>query len=161
MEKFKLPRLEKKKLKKQFWLYPADEKGNSLMAQPHKIKKDYDAMKAGIVKNLMERKSPEEKAKRKQEYEKLNEEIYLSDEELRTYVDDIFHKDYRNSSFNILIEAKNHKKGKKGYFHFINAYQKHLQDGSFGNICCMSVDLAKDLMKSTKPKRKKKKRYNS
>lgn len=37
-ELIKLSRLEKKKLKKEIWLYPADEKGNLLMVQSEKYK---------------------------------------------------------------------------------------------------------------------------
>lgn len=59
MKKFKLPRLEKKKLKKELWLYPADENGDSLMAFPSRNQADYEAMKKGIVKRIFDRKSPE------------------------------------------------------------------------------------------------------
>ena len=161
MEKFKLPRLEKKKLAKQMWFYPADEEGNSLMAFPHKYKKDYDAMNEGIVQNIFDRNTPEEKEKLKRENEELNKEIYISDEELRQYVDDIFAKAYRNSSYTILLEAKNHSKAKIGYFNFVNSYQKNLKEDSFGNICCLAVDYAKQLLKTPMSKNKKHKRRNS
>jgi hypothetical protein len=160
MDTFKLPRLEKKKLRKQMWFYPADEKGNSLVAFPHKYKEDYDAMNQGIVQDIFGRKTPEEKEKRRKTHEKLDEEIYVSDEELRQYVDDIFAKTYRNSSYNILLEAKNHSKAKIGYFNFVNSYQKHLTEEGFGNICCMSVDYAKQLLKIPRSKNKKHKRHN-
>lgn len=161
MYKFKLPRLEKKKLRKQMWFYPADEKGNSLMALPHKYKADYDAMNQGIVQNIFDRKTPEEKEKQIKENEELNNEIYVSDEELRQYVDDIFAKAYRNSSYNILLEAKSHSKAKIGYFNFVNSYQKNLKEDSFGNICCLAVDYAKQLLKTPRSKNKKHKRRNS
>ena len=115
MDKFKLPRLEKKKLRKQMWFYPADEKGNSLVAFPHKYKADYDAMNQGIVQDLFGRETPEEKENRKKEHEELDNEIYVSDDELRKYVNDIFAKEYRNSSYNILLEAKS-LKGKNRIF---------------------------------------------
>ncbi len=51
MQKFRLPRKIKKKLKRQLWLYPADEKGNSLMAWPQKSQIDYTAIKEGTVRN--------------------------------------------------------------------------------------------------------------
>lgn len=161
MDKFKLPRLEKKKLRKQIWFYPADEKGNSLVAFPHKYKADYDAMNQGIVQDLFGRQTPEEKENRKKEHEELDNEIYVSDEELRKYVDDIFAKEYRNSSYNTLLEAKKNSKAKIGYFNFINSYQKYLEENSFGNVCCMAVDYAKQLLKTSRSKNKKHKRHNS
>jgi hypothetical protein len=52
MKNFRLPRKEKKSLKREFWLYPADEKGNSLMALPNRIQEDYEAMKIGDFTKL-------------------------------------------------------------------------------------------------------------
>lgn len=160
MDTFKLPRLEKKKLRKQIWFYPADENGNSLVAFPHKYKKDYDAMKKGIVQDIFARRTPEEKENRRREHKELNNEIYVSDDELRQYVDDIFAKEYRNFSYNILLEAKNHSKAKIGYFNFVNSYNKYLTENSFGNVCCMAVDYAKQLLKTPRSKNKKHKRHN-
>ena len=145
--KFRLPRKVKKKLKTELWLYPADQKGNRLMAFPYKKQEDYLAMKKGIVKSLFGWGSPEEKEESKIEFKALDNEIYISDEQLKKYVDDIFAEKYRNSSYRILLEAKNHPKAKKGYFNFVNAYHKNLEESSFGNICCMAVDSAKELLK--------------
>ena len=50
--KFRLPRKIKRELKKGLWLYPADEKGNSLMAWPTRYEKDYLAYKEGIVRDI-------------------------------------------------------------------------------------------------------------
>ncbi|QOW11400.1 hypothetical protein Q73A0000_14035 [Kaistella flava (ex Peng et al. 2021)] len=72
------------------WFYPADEKGNSLVAFPHRSKVDYDAMKEGIVQNIFDRRNPEENERRKKEMQELDFEIYVSDDLLRDYVDDIF-----------------------------------------------------------------------
>ena len=80
---------------------------------------------------------------------------------MRQYVDDIFAKAYRNSSYTILLEAKNHSKAKIGYFNFVNSYQKNLKEDSFGNICCLAVDYAKQLLKTPMSKNKKPKRRNS
>ena len=41
MSTVKLPRKLKKKLKKGLWLYPADEKGNNLMATSSRDEKDF------------------------------------------------------------------------------------------------------------------------
>ncbi len=54
MKAFRLPRKTKKKLKGTIWLYPADERGNSLMAWPTRLQKEYDAVKKGIVRDIME-----------------------------------------------------------------------------------------------------------
>ena len=54
MKQFRLPRKIKKSLKGNLWLYPADEKGNSLIAHPTNSQEDYLAIKQGIVKNLLE-----------------------------------------------------------------------------------------------------------
>lgn len=78
----KLPRSEKKKLSKQMWFYPADEKGNSLAAFPHKYKEDYEAMQQGIVQNILDKNTPEKRESRKRENKELDNEIYVSDEEL-------------------------------------------------------------------------------
>ena len=155
-DKFRLPRKLKKRLRKGFWLYPPDEDGNSQMAFPYKYREDYEGFKKGIVTSFFN-KSKEEKQKSKEELDALNNEIFVSDEKLKEYVNDIFAKQYRLISYNILLQSKNHPKAQKGYFNFINAYHKHFEDSSLGNICCLSVDLARDLLKP-KPKNKKKRR---
>lgn len=160
MKIIKLPRIEKKRLKKGFWLYPKDKNNCRRMAFPHRYEEDYFAMKQGILTNLKD-KTEDEIEQRRKEREELDREIYVDDRELLEYVEDVFHKDYVFSSYNILREAKEHKKAKIGYFNFINAYHKSKEVDSFTNVCCMAVDFAKDLMKSTKLKRKKRKRYNS
>ncbi len=152
---FRLPRKIKKKLKKNIWLYPADKNGNSLMAWPTYSQKDYNALKQGMVKDIM---ADSTKAKRKQEKKILDKEIIVSDEQLKSYVDHLFAKEFRNSSYLTLIEAKNTPRAKVAYYNFINAY--HLtQNGeeSYENICFLSVDNAKDLLKKEKRKRKRNK----
>lgn len=151
MKRFRLPRKIKKSLNGHIWLYPADEKGNSLMAHPTISQEDYTAIKQNIVKNLFDRKNTREE--RKEQRAKLNREIIVSDEELRNYIDDIIRKDLRNSSYNTLIEAKNNPKSIIAYYNFINAYHLFEKgEDSFGNICCLSIDLAKDLLKAKKTK---------
>ncbi len=153
MEKFRLPRKTKKSLKGNLWLYPADEKGNSLMAHPTIYQKDYSALKKGIVRNIIDPKNS--RARRKAFSEKLNEENYITDEELKNYVDDIIREDLRNSSYNTLIKAKGHPKAVKACFNFVNAYQIFNDgNGSYGNICCLAIDSAKELLKERKKKKK-------
>ena len=149
MDKFRLPRKTKKSLKKTMWLYPPDEKGNSLMAWPAKSQEDYTAVKKGIA-----RKFPDStKAKRKKFIDELDKEIFVGDQVLRTYVDHIIRKDLRNSSYITLIEAKNNPNAVKAYFNFVNAYQLFEKGKeSYGNICCLAIDSAKELLKSKKKK---------
>jgi hypothetical protein len=149
MDKFRLPRKTKKSLKKTMWLYPPDEKGNSLMARPTKSQKDYTALIEGVVRKFPART----KAERKKFIAELDKEIFVDDKVLKTYVDDILREDLRSSSYRTLIEAKNNPKAIKAYFNFVNAYQIFEKGkDSYGNICCMAIDSAKELLK---PKKKK------
>ena len=146
---FRLPRKVKKKLKGNLWLYPADEKGNSLMASPTRSQKDFTSVKEGVVRNLMDPKNA--KAKRKAFREKMNKENVVSDEKLQLYVNDIFREDIRRSAFNTLIAAKNNPKAIIAYYNFVNAYQlNEAGEDSYGNICCMALDRAEDLLKKRK-----------
>ncbi len=146
MQKFRLPRKIKKKLKGKLWLYPADEKGHSLMAWPRELQADYTAIKQGLVRNLMDGRNT--KAKRKEERKKLDKEIIVTDEELTIFVAEIFAEEYRESSYDILIRAKTHPNAIVAYYNFINAYKLNKQgEESYSNICCLAVDEAKDLLK--------------
>ena len=145
MANFRLPRKIKKILRKSLWLYPADKKGNSLMASPCSIQEDYTALKQGVVRAL----ARTSRKKRKEFRAILNKEIFVSNEELKVYVDDILAEEFRISSYNILLEAKKNKKAVVAYFNFVNAYKFYQQGkSSYGNICCMSIDYAKDLLKT-------------
>lgn len=146
MKKFKIPRKTKKFLKKGLWLYPADEKGNSLMGFPTKDERDFKAYKSGVLKNLLDQQDT--KQQRKAFWQKLNKEVTVSNETLQSYVNDVFRKEFQNASYDILIEAKKHPKSIKAYYNFINAYQLEQKgEGSYGNICCLAVDNAKKLIK--------------
>lgn len=154
MKEFRLPRKTKKYLKSNFWLYPADKNGCSLMASPARRQKDFLAFKSGILRNILDRVS--NKANRLEKREKLDKEIFITDEELRAYVDEIFEEEYRNSSFNTLTRAKNSTKAVTAYYNFINAYQLYENgEDSYGNVCCMSVDHARELLRNKKYKSKK------
>ena len=51
--KFRIPRKLKKKLKKDFWLYPMDPiEKNYLVADPEGNQEDYDAYKRGELSGL-------------------------------------------------------------------------------------------------------------
>ncbi len=145
MNKFRLPRKVKGKLRGNIWLYPADEKGNSIMAFPRKSQEDYNAVKNGVARDIMYRENP--KAEKKAYREKMNKETTVTDEELRTFVDNIFAERFRTSSYNTLIKAKNNPKAVVAYYNFINAYKLSKKDDSYGNVCCMAVDKAKELLK--------------
>lgn len=145
-KQFRLPRKVKKNLKRNFWLYPADKKGNSLMAFPDKYEEDYIAMKNGILRNLMDRKNA--KAKRKAYREKMDKENIVTKENLRLYVNDIFREDIRKSAYNTLIAAQKNPNAIIAYYNFVNAYQLYeAGDDSYGNICCLSLDHAEELLR--------------
>jgi hypothetical protein len=146
MEKYRIPRKIKKKFKGNIWLYPADEKGNSLVASPKRSQEDYNAVKNGIAKPMVDFKRIKEN--RAAYKEKMDAEIFVDDSDLKNYVDEIFAEQYRFSSYNTLIRAKNNPKAIITYYNFINAYNLYKNgEESFGNICCASVDYAKDLLK--------------
>ncbi len=119
MEKFRLPRRLKKRLEKGLWFYPSDENGVSLMANPHRSKKDFQAYKTGILENLIDKSNLR---KRRKEYRhEINKEVTVPGEELKKYMDDIFRKDLRRSSYETLISAKNSASAIIPYYNFINA----------------------------------------
>jgi len=147
MDKFRLPRKIKKRIKKTMFLYPPDKDGSSIMAFPTRSEEDYAALKKGIIK-----KFPDiTKAERKKRNDRLDNEIFVDDQTLRTYVDDIIREDLRNASYSTLVQAKNSTKAINAYFNFVNAYHFYKKgEESFGNICCMAIDKAKELLRSSK-----------
>jgi hypothetical protein len=143
MKTFRLPRKTKKRLRG-LWLYPADEKGNSLMASPKRNQEDYTAVKEGKLRDI----SAGSRKRSKQLYAELSVEVDVSNEKLKEYVDDIFRKDLRISAYSTFLKAKTHPKAVRGYYHFVNAYHKHLVDErSWGNTCCFALDTAHELLK--------------
>ena len=146
MKKFRLPRKIKKSLKGKFWLYPADSKGNLQMAFPDESQEDYTALKQGIVKDMMQEEN--RKTRKEQEQIDLDKEVIVSDEILKSYVDSIIRKDLRTSFYSTLLRAKNNPKAIVAYYNFVNAYQLVEQgEDSYGNICCLAVDRAIELLK--------------
>lgn len=121
------------------------------MAFPDRSQEDYTALKNGIVKNLID--TGNAKARRKTFREKLNREVTVSDEELKRYVDDVIREDLRTSSYDTLVAARHNPKAVIAYYNFVNAYQLYEKgEESYGNICCMSLDRAKELLKKKKKK---------
>ena len=146
MKHFRLPRKTKKSLKGKLWLYPADREDNSLMAHPATYQEDYTAFNQGEVSQFPDPKNAS--ARRKELRNKLDREITIPDTRLRTYVDAVFREDFRNSSYQILLKAKQNPMARRAYYHFINAYRLlERGDTSFGSICCLSVDRAEELLK--------------
>ena len=144
-KKFKIPRKLKKKLKKTIWLYPSVN-GGSLMAEPATNQKDFLAWKKGEIRDILENIHSK---KHRQEYkEKMNKEIYVEDEVLKEYVDEIFAEKYRYNSLETLLKVKEKEHLRIYYFQFINAYNlyKAGQD-SYSNTCCQVVDFAKENLK--------------
>jgi len=142
MEKIKIPRKLKKKLKKTIWLYSPNQDGSSVMGSPAVDEKDFIAWKNGELRDIL---SNVRSKKHRQEYsEWINKEIYVSDEVLKEYVNNIFAEKYRNESFEILLKVKDKEHLKKYYFQFINAYNK---EEDYSNTCCQIVDFAKENLK--------------
>lgn len=55
MIKFRIPRKQKKKIRKGLYLYPLDLKDNTyLSAFPKKNQEDYNAFKKGILTNVLD-----------------------------------------------------------------------------------------------------------
>ena len=159
MKKFRLPRKTKKKLSNGFWLYPAAEDGSSQMAFPKKSQEDYTAIKNGIVEDHFRKKG--RAAERKERMKQLKAPIEVSDETLKSYIDNMIRTDLRTSSYNTLIAAKNHPVARVAYYEFVNAYHWNQEgDEDFGNTCCMAIDYAQALLKKhRKPKRYKSKKW--
>ena len=143
MEKFRLPRKIKKRLKRKIYSYPLDKETNGyLIGFPSKSQEDYNAFKKGVLTPMLpSRKVLKERSRAL--FEKLDKELYVTDKELKKYIDEVIREDLRASYFNILSKAKNHPKAKKAYFNFINAYNLNML-----NICCMTIDSAKKLLKN-------------
>jgi len=141
--KFRLPRKTKKFLNKELYLYPPDKDGFSLSGDPGRSQKDYNAYKRNELRLLFvsTRKS------RREYREKLFSEVSMSNEELKVAVFTIFAKPFQKISYDILIKAKEHKKAKKYYYGFVNAYNLTQTGDDYANTCCMNVDSAKKEMK--------------
>ena len=147
-EKIKIPRNMKTKLKKKIWLYPADQDGGFLVATPESNNTDFIAYKKGILTTL----SPKKNKKEREQYRELmDSEVYVDDNILRGYVDDIFAAEFRNKSYDTLLKVKDDNTKNIAYFNFINAYNLY-QNGekSYGNVCCMAIDYAEYLLKKKK-----------
>jgi len=57
-------------------------------------------------------------------------------------------KDIRRSSYETLLAAKKHPKAVVAYYQFINAYLLSEEvGGDHGNICCMAIDRARELLR--------------
>ena len=54
MNGFRLPRKTKKKIRKNFYLYPKDEKDCYPVAFPRESQEDYNAFKKGILTNILD-----------------------------------------------------------------------------------------------------------
>lgn len=154
--KFRIPRKEKKKINKlMFLLYPADEHGNSLMADPLKIEEDYIAFKEGIVKPMINYTKADLKQKLIAWGEKFNSPIEISDEELLEAVNNIFAKEYRDKAYKTFLKAKTHNIAIKDYYNFVNAWKHTLSGDDCSGTACMTLDSAEDNLKRSKPRNKK------
>lgn len=116
------------------------------MAQPTKVQEDYNAWKSGVLRNFLDRKKSSESSKKM--FEILNAEVSITGKELKEYIDDIFGEDIRSMAYRTFTRAKESKSAIKSYYQFINAYQMYKEgDDSYGNICCLTLDSAEELLR--------------
>jgi hypothetical protein len=146
MKKFRLPRKEKKSFKRKYLLYAADKEGNSLIAEPTRLQKDYDAWKDGILRDFLGREKGKDDGREK--FRKLDLEVSIPEEQLKEYVDGVFREDLRSFAYRTFIRAKKSKTAIKAYYNFVNAYQIFEKGkDSYGNICCLALDSAETLLR--------------
>lgn len=148
MSKFRIPRKEKKKFKRGFFLYPSDEEGNSLMGFPKRNQKDYTAFKQGILKDRFKKTKAERKQASIEWNIKYNTPAEMTDKELLNAVNDAFAEEYREKAYNLLLKSKSHPIAVTDYYTFVNAY--NLNESS---ICCMTMDSAEDNLMRSKPRK--------
>ena len=116
------------------------------MAQPTRSQEDFNAWKSGVLRDFFNHKKTSEG--RKKMFEILNAEISISDKELKEYIDDIFREDIRSMAYRTFLRAKESKRAIKSYYQFINAYQLYKNgEDSYGNICCLTLDSAEELLR--------------
>ena len=150
MKKFRISRKEKKKLKRGFFLYPPDEKGNSTMGFPKRNQEDYTAYKQGVLVDRFKTTKAERK-RRSIEFDKTYRvPIEISDKELLKAVNEVFAKEYREKAYKIFKRAKTHQVAIEDYHIFVNAYNLDKT-----NLCCLSMDSAEDNLMRSKPKKLK------
>ena len=125
------------------------------MAHPERSQEDYDALKQGVVQNFLSKERI--KAGIEERRKKLDQEIIIPDQQLKDYVDNVIREDLRWSSYDTLIRAKSNPEARIAYYNFINAYRLMEQgEDSYGNICCMAIDLAKERLKEARLRKRKK-----
>jgi hypothetical protein len=150
MKKFRIPRKIKKHLNG-FFLYPSDEKGNSLMGNPTKYQENYTDYKKGILKDRFKKTKAQEKEDSIKWDQTYRAPIEITEEELLKAVNTVFGEEYRENAFKIFKMAKSHLVAYIDYYTFVNAYK--LKDYS---VSCMSLDSAEDNLRRSKPSLKKK-----
>ena len=116
------------------------------MAFPIRSQKDYNALRKGKVRNIFDK--ARSRARKQELSEKIDKETVVSNEELKRYVDETFREDLRMSAYKTLLAAKDNPRAVIAYYNFVNAFQlDESGEKSYGNICCMALDLAKVLLK--------------
>jgi len=116
------------------------------MAHPTRSQDDYDALKKGMLRNLVDPVKRKEGAKK--QAAKIDPEILIPDEKLKMYVDDIFREDIRSDALRTLIRAKNSATATKAYYNFVNAYHLYQKgEHGYGNICCLALERAESLLR--------------
>jgi len=153
MNKFRIPRKLKKQLNKGMWLYPKDEIGY-LGANPAEDKTDFEAYKRGELSEMFD--NDEEDKRLDKIYDDFKMEVHISDSLLKEYIEKLCAKQFVNSSYTTLLEAKKHKNTITYYYEFINAYQ--YKESDFSNIACITIDMAEKHLKQITFRKSEKRR---
>jgi len=151
-KKFRIPRKIKKRINTIF-LYPPDERGSSLMASIKNSQEDYTAYKQNILRPLVSKTKAQIK-EINERYKIFDVPTYLTDDDLKFAITEIFGEEFRDSAYSILSRSKNHDVAKVAYYNFVNAYNMTKAGGDESTMCCMSLDLAEENLQRSKPRNK-------
>lgn len=133
IKKFRLPRKIKKKISHKIFLYPKDSREGMLMACPLFNQEDYDAVRKGIAKDILNKTKAQIKEDSIKWKETYHQPIEIDDETLSKMVDDVFSIEYRKSALSMLLRAKTHPVAIENYYEFINSY--NLGKNNISSMC--------------------------
>jgi hypothetical protein len=150
--KFRIPRKEKKKLKKRHFFYPPEKDGSILHAQPHDNQEEYDLYKSGELNEPFTVTKKEAKLRQEEFRKKFHKPVDdVPESKIIIAVGEIFNENHRFSAITTLLRARFIEDTKVDFYTFMNAYNLTKSgEGDYGNICCMAVDSAKEKLKKQK-----------
>lgn len=137
---FRLPRKIKKKLSQKVFFYPPNNDGSRLIARPKSSQDDYNAYKTKLLTDIFDETKAERKAKSLIWDMKFKTPVIISSEELLVAVNEIFAEEFRDSSYSLLLRAKEHPIAIEDYYIFVNAWLITKKGDNHANTACMSID---------------------